>query len=342
MKKVTIREVAEVAGVSAMTVSRVLNDRPDVSDETRQRVQQIIDDLGYRPSAVARSLIQGESHTLGIVGFGLEYFGPSSTLVGIERQAAALGYSLLVSLMHSLETRREVQQGILDNLLSRQVDGIIWAVPEHENNRDWLCAQVHDLATPVVFLNMAPRAETTMVAVDNYAGAQLATGHLLAGGYSRVGLITGPLTWWEAQQRQQGWRDTLEEAGLPWQGLAVEGDWSAASGEAGMHALLDRAPDLRAVFASNDQMALGALQAARQAGRRVPADLAVVGFDDIPEAAYFCPPLTTIRQDLLKLGTHAVQLLQKVLEAQKNGDGLRPEVVWVEPELIVRDSSVVA
>jgi LacI family transcriptional regulator len=337
MKKVTIREVAEVAGVSAMTVSRVLNNRPDVSAETRQRVQQIINDLGYRPSAVARSLIQGESHTLGIVGFGLEYFGPSTTLVGIERQAAELGYSLLVSLMHSLETRREVQQEILDNLLSRQVDGIIWAVPEHENNRDWLCAQVCDLPTPVVFLNMEPRAETTVVAVDNYMGGRLATRHLLDQGYTRVGLITGPLTWWEAQQRQQGSRDTLEGAGLPWEGLVAEGDWSAASGEAGMHALLDRAPDLEAVFASNDQMALGALRAARRAGRRV----GIVGFDDIPEAAYFYPPLTTVRQDLLEVGTQAVRLLQKVLEAQKNGDGFQPEAVWIQPELIVRESSVI-
>jgi LacI family transcriptional regulator len=336
MKKVTIREVAEVAGVSAMTVSRVLNDRPDVSPETRQRVQQIIDDLSYRPSAVARSLIQGESHTLGIVGFGLEYFGPSTTLVGIERQAAELGYSLLVSLMHSLETRREVQQDILDNLLSRQVDGIIWAVPEHENNRDWLCAQVCDLATPVVFLNMEPRAETTVVAIDNYMGGRLATGHLLDQGYTRIGLITGPLTWWESQQRQQGWRDTLVEAGLPWEGLVAEGDWSAASGEAGMHALLDYAPELEAVFASNDQMALGALQAARQAGHRV----GIVGFDDIPEAAYFYPPLTTVRQDLLEVGTQAVRLLQRVLEAQKNGDGFQPEAVWIQPELIVRESSV--
>jgi LacI family transcriptional regulator len=216
------------------------------------------------------------------------------------------------------------------------VDGIIWAVPEHENNRDWLCAQVCNLATPVVFLNMEPRARMTVVAVDNYAGARLATGHLLDQGYTRVGLITGPLTWWEAQQRQEGWCDTLEEAGLPWKGLVAEGDWSAASGEAGMHVLLDRAPDLEAVFASNDQMALGALRAARRAGRRV----GIVGFDDIPEAAYFYPPLTTVRQDLLEVGTQAVRLLQRVLEAQKNGDGFQPETVWIQPELIVRESSV--
>jgi LacI family transcriptional regulator len=340
MKKVTIKDVAEAVGVSTMTVSRVLNNRPDVAAATRKRVREVIDELGYQPSAVARSLIQGQSHTLGIVGFGLEYFGPSSTLIGIERQAVELGYSLLVSLLHNLETDRETQQRILDNLVSHQVDGIIWAVAEHEDNRGWLCRQAHELSTPIVFLNMEPRAETTTVAVDNYAGGRLATRHLLEQGYRRVGLITGPINWWEAQQRQAGWRDALHDAGLPCEELVVRGDWTAASGEAAMRRLLEQSPDLEALFASNDQMALGALQAARHAGHRVPEDVAIVGFDDIPEAAYFYPPLTTVRQDLRVMGTYTVQLIHKMLGAQKTGEKFKPEVIWVQPELIVRDSSV--
>jgi LacI family transcriptional regulator len=341
MKKVTIKEVAEVAGVSTMTVSRVLNNRPDVSPSTRKRVQQIIDELGYRPSAVARSLIQGESHTLGVVGFHLAFYGPSCTLVGIEHQANQLGYSMLLSIMHDDKVEREEQTQILDNLLSHQVDGIIWAVAEHEDNRDWLCKQVHGLSTPVVFLNMEPRPKTMMVAVDNYVGGRLATDHLLEQGHRRIGLITGPVNWWEAQQREKGWRDALRDVGEPViDDLRVIGDWSAASGEIGMQRLLERFPDIGAVFASNDQMALGAMRAAREAGRSVPENLAIVGFDDIPEAAYFCPPLTTVRQDLRRMGTHAVQLVHKIFEAQKSEEQLGPEVIWVQPELIVRDSSV--
>jgi len=339
MKKVTIREVAEAAGVSTMTVSRVLNDRPDVSAVTRKRVQEIIHQMSYRPSAVARSLIRGKSHTLGIAVFGLEHYGPSSTLVGVEKKAVELGYSMLVSLMHDGVPGRETQQQILENLLSRQVDGIVWAIAEHEVNRDWLCQRTRDLSTPVAFLNMQPRPNTTMVAVNNYAGGRLATEHLLRQHYRRIGLITGPLSWWEARQRQAGWRDALQESGLSTEGLEVYGDWSAASGEAGMRRLLEQSPDLEALFASNDQMALGAFQAARSAGRRIPGDLAVVGFDDIPEAAYFDPPLTTIRQDLRRMGTLAVELVHRIMEARWREEGFEPEVLWVQPELIVRQSS---
>lgn len=340
MKKVTIKEVAKAAGVSTMTVSRVLNDRPDVSAATRSHVQEVIAELGYRPSAVARSLIQGQSRTLGIVAFGLDYYGPSSTLVGIERRADEMGYSLLVSLIHTLQTDHEVQKQTLDNLLSHQVDGIIWAVAEHEDNRDWLCEQAAELYTPIVFVNMQPRPGTTVVAVDNYEGGRLAASHLFDRGYRRVAIITGPLNWWEAQQRKAGWCDALREAGLSeCVDKAVAGDWSAASGEEGMRQLLEQYPSLEAVFASNDQMALGALQAARNQCRHLPDDLAVVGFDDIPEAAFFHPPLTSIRQNLHQLGTRAIQLLQSMLEAERQEEVFQPEVIWIRPELIVRESS---
>jgi LacI family transcriptional regulator len=340
MKKTTIKQVAEAAGVSSMTVSRVLNFRPDVSPTTRRQVQLVIDQLGYHPNAVARSLSQGKTHSLGIAVFGLEHYGPSNTVVGVEKKAEELGYSMLVALMHTGDARREKQEQILHNLLARQVDGIVWAIAEHEDNRDWLCEQARELSTPVVFLNMQPRLGTTMVAVNNYDGGRQATEHLLKQGYRRIGLITGPLNWWEARQRQSGWRDAMLEAGLPPESLEVYGDWSAESGEAGMRRLLEQAPDIEALFASNDQMALGAFQAARSAGRRVPEDLAVVGFDDIPEAAYFQPPLTTIRQDLQKMGTLAVQLIHRIMESHRQNVDLEPEVLWVQPELIIRESSI--
>jgi DNA-binding LacI/PurR family transcriptional regulator len=340
MKKVTIKEVARTAGVSPMTVSRVVNDRPDVSAATRQRVQGVINHLGYRPNAVARSLIRGESLSLGVAVFGLEHYGPSHTIIGVEQKAEELGYSMVVALMHSGDTRRKTQEQILSNLSSRQVDGIVWAIAEHEANRDWLCRQARELPIPVVFLNMKPRSDTTMVAVNNYGGARQATEHLLKQGYRRIGHITGPMNWWETNQREAGWRDALQESGLPTEGLEVFGDWSPASGDAGMRRLFDQAPDIEALFASNDQMALGALRAAHAAGRRVPEDLAIVGFDDIPEAAYFHPPLTTIRQDLQKMGTLAVQLVHRMIEDGKQGENSQPEVLWVQPELITRKSSL--
>jgi DNA-binding LacI/PurR family transcriptional regulator len=342
MKKVTIKEVARAAGVSPMTVSRVLNDRPDVSATTRQRVQGVIHELGYRPNAVARSLIRGESLSLGVAVFGLEHYGPSHTVVGVEKMAEELGYSMVVALMHLGNPRRKTQEQILSNLSSRQVDGIVWAIAEHEDNRDWLCRQARELPIPVVFLNMKPRPDVTMVAINNYGGARQATEHLLKQGYRRIGHIAGPMNWWEAAQREAGWRDAVHESGLPTKGLEVFGDWSAASGDAGMQRLLEQAPDIEALFASNDQMALGALRAARSAGRRVPEDLAVVGFDDIPEAAYFHPPLTTIRQDLQRMGTLAVQLVHRMIENDKQGEDSKAEVLWVQPELITRKSSIVS
>jgi DNA-binding LacI/PurR family transcriptional regulator len=340
MKKVTIKEVAQAAGVSPMTVSRVLNDRPDVSGATRQRVQGVINQLGYRPNAVARSLIRGESLSLGVAVFGLEHYGPSHTVIGVEKKAEELGYSMVVALMHSGDIRRKTQEQILNSLTVRQVDGIVWAIAEHEANRDWLCRQAEELPIPVVFLNMKPRPDAAMVAINNYGGARQATEHLLKQGYRRIGLITGPVNWWEANQRGAGWRDAMREAGLATDALEIGGDWSPASGDAGMRQLLEQSPDIEALFASNDQMALGALQAAGRAGRRVPQDLAVVGFDDIPEAAYFHPPLTTIRQDLEKMGTLAVQLVHRMIEDGKHGANSRPEVLWVQPELIIRKSSL--
>ncbi|NIO69659.1 MAG: substrate-binding domain-containing protein, partial [Anaerolineae bacterium] len=315
-RRVTIKQVAKEAGVSTQTVSRVINHRPDVAPETRRRVLQVIDRLGYRPSNIARSLIQGRSYTLGVVGYGLEYFGPSRTLSGIERQANELGYSLLLSLIRQPE-KNDVEQ-ILRELLSRYVDGIVWAVPEIGNNRDWTQQEIPQLSVPIVFLSTQPRPNQSVVAVDNRSGGRMATKHLLDQGYQNIGLITGPLDWWEARQRQLGWQDALQEVTTE-DNLVVKGDWTAESGERGLRQLLEQRPDMDAVFVCNDQMALGALQTARQMGVRVPEDLALVGFDDIPESAYFYPPLSTVRQDMVELGRRAVRELGRMIEASQQG-----------------------
>lgn len=338
-KRVTIKQVADKAAVSAQTVSRVINDRPDVASETRARVLGVIQELGYQPNIIARSLIHGHSSTLGVVGMGIEYFGPSRTLVGIESQAAELGYGLLLSLIPHPQTDDGRQ--FLRDLLAYNVNGIVWAVPGIGPNHDWVPSVVPSLPIPVVFLSTRPAAGLTVVAIDNRGGGHMATRHLLERGYRRIGLIAGPLLWWEARERQLGWRDALVEADLGAEPtLVVEGDWTAASGEQATHTLLAQCPDVDAVFACNDQMALGALKATRTLGLRVPDDLAIVGFDDRPEAAFFCPPLTTVRQDLVELGRRAVSELDRMIVSVQNGNpAATSAALLLQPQLIVRESS---
>lgn len=337
-KFVTIKDVAREAGVSLMTVSRVLNDRPDVSPITRKRVQEVIEELGFAPSEIARSLSYGRSSTIGVVSSGLEFYGPSRTLVGIEMQANELGFSLMVRLLHSpVESRGE---RALNDLIAHQVAGIIWAVAEIGDEREWLYVHLLERGTPVVFLNIKPRPDTSFVAVDNRQGGRLAASHLLDRGYQKIGIVSGPQEWWEARERELGWREILSKAGSGnLQNLKEIGDWTARSGYKAMIKLLEHVPDLEAVFVSNDSMAMGALQAAAVCGRSVPEDLAVVGFDDIPESAYFTPPLTTVRQDLLEVGCQAVSLLNQQLQARQNEELISAQATLLEPELVVRQSS---
>ena len=338
-KQVTIRDVAQAAGVSTQTVSRVINNRTDVSAETRQRIHTIIADLGYLPNVLARSLIQGRSNILGVVAYGLSYYGPSRVLTGIEHRANELGFSVMLSLVHDPETNDG--KDIFYSLRSRQVEGIIWAVPEIGANRAWIGEQLRPLDCPVVFINMEPDKNAIVAAIDNREGGRLATEHLLSQGYQNIGIITGPDSWWEARQREQGWRDAMQTiASCDQETLRVAGDWYPSSGASGLEALLQRCPSLEAVFACNDPMAAGALQAARHLGRRVPQDLAIVGFDDTPEAAYYAPPLTTIRQPLAELGARAVDQMVQSLSIDFDIDAEPgPQIQWMHPELVVRESS---
>lgn len=335
-KHTTITQVAREAGVSTQTVSRVLNNRPDVAPETRQLVQSVIDRLAYQPSALARSLKQ-RSRTIGIVTGELGQYGPMRRLLGIDYQATALGYSLNLSLVHEPETVHGEQA--LKDLLAWQVEGIIWAVTEIGNNRAWLHDRIPQLAVPVLFISERHDSAVSTVAVNNRLGGRLATEHLLAQGYQHVGIITGPQKWHVARQRQLGWQDVLSST-QPRQ--IVEGDWSAVSGERGLHQLLAQFPEMDAIFASNDQMALGALQAAHLLGLRVPEDLGMVGFDNTPESAYYWPPLTTVRHQLAEQGKIAVQELIGMIETQRQtGRIIKPKVTVLQPELIVRKSSVI-
>jgi len=336
--KITIKDVARMAGVSTQTVSRVLNNRPDVSVATRARVQQVIAELGYAPNVFARFLSRGWSNTLGVVGYGLRYFGPASVLVGIEGKADELGFSLTLSLLEQVEPTRVDR--VLYEQLSHRVEGIIWAVPGDVNTLDWLAEKFTRVQIPTVFINKGQKGGDCIAALDNRLGGRLATEHLLAQGYQQVGIITGPEHWWETRERLSGWRHALEACGCaPADSLVAVGDWTPASGDAGLQVLLERNPGMDAVFASNDQMALGALRAAQRHRLAVPDDLGVIGFDDIPEAAYFYPSLSTVRQDAWQLGALAVKWIDELIQAQRAGEKAGPGARLLEPQLVPRNSS---
>lgn len=338
--RTTIKEVAAAAGVSTQTVSRVINNRPDVSPQTRKLVQEIINQLGYQPSSLARSLIRQRSYTLGVVTAGLKYIGPSRTLSGITRAAERLGYSLLLNELPHFDTNNILP--IFQGLISRHVDGVIWAVPEVGENRNWVDELSLDLDIPIVFLTMKPRPNIPVVSINNYLGAQMAVSHLLEQGYQRIGHISGPLDWWEARERMAAWRDVLEQSNHTvrdehW----VEGNWSSASGAQAIEKLFEQYPEMDAVFAANDQMALSVMQYACQRNINIPLELGVVGFDDIAESAYFSPPLTTVYQDQFNLGEVAVEKIIKIIEAYRNQEEpIIPESVLLAPSLTVRKSSL--
>jgi LacI family transcriptional regulator len=243
-----------------------------------------------------------------------------------------------LQLIRQPETNNVAQ--LLQEMSSRYVDGIIWAVPEIADNRAWLKDKSCKPTVPVVFLTMETQPDQVIVAVDNYGGALLVTRHLITQGCQNIGLITGPMDWWEARERKRGWRDALESVGVSAsESLVTEGNWSTSSGEEGLATLLARHPELDGLFACNDRMALGALKTAREHHLRVPEDLAIVGFDDMPDTTYYCPALSTVRQDMIELGRLAVRELGRAIEEHQSDQPLAPKTVLLQPELLVRESS---
>ena len=338
--KPTIYEVARRAGVSRQTVSRVINNRPDVADGTRERILQIIDEIDYRPSAIARSLSKQRTYNFGLVTAGLEFIGPSVTMSGIAKKAEQLGYGLYLKELPKFVGGNI--QHIIDWFLSRQVDGIIWAVPEIGSNRDWVESLIDDIRVPIIFLTSEKRGNIPTVTIDNYSGAKLATNHLLENGRKRIGHISGPLDWWESRQRMKGWKDALNEAGIEIEDrMVANGNWSSKSGKKAFDQLQNAYPEMDAVFVANDQMALSVLQTACEEGIEIPEKLSVVGFDGIPEAEFYSPSLTTVAQNLDKLGCTVVQELANMVE-ESNSDGDFGEPIYdtIKPELIIRKSSV--
>jgi DNA-binding LacI/PurR family transcriptional regulator len=321
-------DVAKLAGVSYQTVSRVLHDSPHVRRETRERVLDAIRQLDYRPSSVAQALVTGRSMTLGVVSFDTTLYGPASTLLGVEEAAHDAGYGVSIASLKSLS--RGPVLAAVQRLRDQGVDGIVVVAPQ-KSAVDALRHISSDV--PVVAVEAGPDDSVPVVGVDQLGGSAAATRHLLDLGHRTVWHIAGPHDWLEAEQRVDGWRSTLQAAGAEVPPI-LRGDWSARSGYELARELVDK-PGLTAVFVGNDQMALGLLRYLHEIGREPPRDLSIVGFDDIPEAAYFTPPLTTVRQNFAEVGRRCLYLLLGQIDS---GSRSWSRVV-VPTELVLRKST---
>ena len=320
-------DVARLAGVSHQTVSRVLNDHPNVRPPTRDKVLAAIRELAYRPNAAARTLVTRRTHTLGVISFDTMLYGPASMLYGFER-AAHDSYFVSIASLPALDRRSMLDA--VDRFLGQGIEGIIVIATQ-----DTAVAALAHVSpeVPLVAVGCGTKAAVTSVAIDNAAGAAAATRYLLSLGHRTVHHVAGTSSNLDAQERVDGWRRVLEEAGAPEPALLV-GDWSAASGyELGRE--LATTPDVTAVFCGNDTMALGVMRALAEYGLRVPRDVSIVGFDDVPEAGFFSPPLTTVRQDFGEVGRQALNTLIDRMSGSME-PGLR---VRIAPELIIRASA---
>jgi LacI family transcriptional regulator len=327
----TIREVAESAGVSYATVSHVINNTRLVSPETRERVLAAMDALNYHPNALARSLRQGKTNTIGLVlpDSANPFFAEISR--SIEGEAFKRGYSVFLC-NTELDTQRELFY--VDVLSKKQVDGIIFvAAGDQADSLDFLLRR----RMPVVMIDRdVPNVEVDAVLTDNQLGGLLAARHLLELGHRRIACIAGPSSITPSSERIIGYRRALEAAGLPYdEALVIRGDYHSQSGMEITHALLKMDPRPTAVFALNDLMALGALRAASEAGYAVPQDLAVVGYDDLELSHFTNPPLTTISQPKKEVGAQAINLLVDRMSRKSRA----PSRVVLPPELIIRRST---
>ncbi len=323
----SMAQVAAHAGVSHQTVSRVLNGSPLVAESTRTRVLAAIETMGYRRNNAARMLATNRSGRIGMISAHLALHGPSMIAVSVQEAGHDAGYD--VSLVGLSDFAPESLQGAVDRLLDEAVEALVVAVAHRTATERAL--SLH-LPVPVVLVQGVSAGETMAAGIDQTAGACLATDHLLDLGHRRVAHLTGPREWVEAGQRREGWRSAHERRGLL-PGPELVGDWSARSGyDAGQRIADD--PDVTAVFVANDAMALGVLKALHERGCSVPGDISVVGFDDVPEAAYFWPGLTTVSQQFSVLGRRAVDLTLRALAGEKD-----PSTDLVTPTLVVRSST---
>ncbi|MEH0416332.1 LacI family DNA-binding transcriptional regulator [Streptomyces sp. B21-083] len=322
-------DVAHEAGVSRKTVSRVLNNEPYVSDEVRQRVLEAAEKLGYRLNHAARALASGRSRSIGVVALGTAGYGTAMLLVGVEKAVRDAGYALRV--VNTADGDPEGIAGAVLSLLDQGVDGIVVSEPIVEGE-----VSVR-IDVPVLFLGAPPAftsARTLSVGVGAFELASAATDHLLDLGHTTVHHLAGPRRWYASKDRIDGWRAALAARGAP-ETPVLDGDWSPESGFAAGRELAED-PSVTAVFVAGDEMAIGLIHALREAGRRVPEDISVVGFDGNPVFAYVTPPLTTARQPFDAAAREGIRLLVHAIEEPETD---LPAASEPPVELVVRGST---
>jgi DNA-binding LacI/PurR family transcriptional regulator len=306
-RRATIRDVAAHAGVSHQTVSRVINGNPNVAEPTRERVAASIRELGYVPSPMARGLISNRTHSLGVVADDISDQFFARMVAGAEAEARRRGYYLMIGSVEPDDDER----GYLRLMLERRVEGLILARPSAPLSSTVL-EPVRDAGVPVVLVSIdSSGVPGIVVDVDNRQGGYDATRHLIEWGHRRIATIVGPRDWPSAAARLEGYRDALREAGLAEDPTLVEyaPDWGPESGRAAAARLLDRGVRFTALFAHSDLTALGAIRQLRLSGLGVPQDVSIVGFDDLPVAAFVDPPLTTVHQPMEEVGALAASLM---------------------------------
>jgi DNA-binding LacI/PurR family transcriptional regulator len=325
----TLRDVAKKAGVSHQTVSRVINGSDDVLPETRALVETAIEEMGYRPNAIARSMARGQTHTLACISPNLTDFTFASVIEGAEVEARQHKYFMVSSSASDPEAFRE----LVDELVGhRRVDGLIVINPYADQRFEYIPKDF-----PLVFVGASAHEKNICsVSLDDEKVAYEATRHLLDLGHTSIALVTGPMEEDCSQDRTEGYRRALSEAGIAFdESMVIEGDWSATSGQDALLSFIEQGRVPSAVFAQNDRMAMGVMSAAREAGIKVPSQLAVIGVDDMPLSSYFDPPLTTMRQDIPRIGREAARMLLNIIQkkATETCD------LKLHAELVVRQST---
>jgi LacI family transcriptional regulator len=330
----TIFDVARLAGVSSSTVSRVVNGYPHIRDDTRRRVQAAMDELGYVAHTSARALASGRSQVVGLLAQGLDSSFFLGVIQGVDQQVATSGYDFMLCTTHD---RREKEAEYVARLSHGMVDGLLVILPR--GLPDYV-EQLRAERFPFVLIDYDDEAPgCDMVNAANRTGARAAINHLLELGHRRIGFITGTLNVGSTLERLAGYREALAGAGIPWdEELVVQGDFLEPRGFEAAGELLSLTHRPTAIFASSDAAAFGVLRAAREAGIRVPEDISVVGFDDVPEASYVDPTLTTVRQPLREMGRAAVSRLLDLLV----DPAVPPQRIVLGTELIVRGSTAPA
>jgi DNA-binding LacI/PurR family transcriptional regulator len=325
--RANIRQVAALAGVSHQTVSRVLNGHASIRPATRDRVLAAIEELDYRPNQAARALATRKTDRIGVIVDSAVEYGPNSTLRGLERAARAAGYSVTSATVGDDDPLGP--SVAFDHLLSQGIDALCVIAPRSSSLDRLRKSSMH---MPALVVTAAKDDTFLTVSVDQELGAALAVRHLIDLGHRRIAHVAGPLDWLDARARHRAWQTEIASAGLDELDVVV-GDWTAGFGYEVAH-VPGRLPDCTAVFAANDQIALGLIHGFSERGIRVPADVSIVGFDDLPESKHFLPPLTTVRQDFRALGERVVEVLHAALE----GSELDRRSI-IAPVLIVREST---